>query len=28
MRAEALAEIAKWRRGEPSRVMTFPRDRP
>ncbi len=23
-----LAEIAKWRRGEPSRVMTFPRDRP
>jgi hypothetical protein len=23
MRAEALAEIAKWKRGEPSRVMTF-----
>jgi hypothetical protein len=23
MRAEALAEIAKWERGEPSRVMTF-----
>jgi hypothetical protein len=22
MRAEALAEIAKWRRGEPSRVTT------
>ncbi len=23
MRAEALSEIAKWRRGEPSRVMSF-----
>lgn len=23
MRAEALEEIAKWKRGEPSRVMTF-----
>ena len=23
MRAEALTEIAKWKRGEPSRVMTF-----
>jgi len=23
MRAEALAEIAKWQRGEPSRVTTF-----
>ncbi len=22
-RAEALEEIAKWKRGEPSRVMTF-----
>jgi hypothetical protein len=23
MRAEALAEIANWKRGEPSRAMTF-----
>jgi hypothetical protein len=23
LRAEALAEIAKWQRGQPSRVVTF-----